>query len=402
MVRLTVTPRLLERMASRLERIEDELIALRRDIHMHPELSGEEERTAAIVAKRLGALGFSVREGVGGYGVVAVVEGATPGPVVAYRADMDAMPSEAPDPVPFRSETPGVRHICGHDVHVAVGLGLAEALAEARDDLRGTVKLIFQPAEENAEGAMAMLNDGAFSDPTPQAIFAVHSAPLPVGTIGSTEGLFLPGLTTLDVTLRGDNLKTAAEAYAAVIASVTTVAPPTNEMTLAQLPSINDPSGAVAAGVVKSEQAAPDQPLRLQAMMRATNRSAFERAKVAIEAGVRDTVFDNVTVDLAFNEYVIPDVVNDATLVRAALDPMRAALGPDAIIELDWTSPYNSEDFAFFLQHAPGAMYWLGVSNPELGTVGLPHSPDFVADEQAIVVGANAMAVAVVNYLDTN
>ena len=401
MARPKVAQRLLERMANRLEHIEDELIAVRRDIHMHPELAGAEEHTAAIAAKRLRALGFSVREGVGGYGVVAVIEGATPGPVVAYRADMDAFPSDAPDPVPFRSKTPGVRHICGHDVHVAVGLGLAEALAEARDDLPGTVKLIFQPAEENAEGAMAMLDDGAFSDPIPQAIFAVHSAPLPVGTIGSTEGLFLPGLTTLDVTLRGGNLKTAAEAYAAIIAGVTTVAPPTSDLTFDQLPSSNDPSGAVAAGVVQSEQAAPDQPLRLQALMRATNRSAFERAKVAIEAGVRDTVFDDVTVDLAFNEYVIPDVVNDATLVRAALGPMRAALGSDAIIELDWTSPYNSEDFAFFLQHAPGAMYWLGVSNPELGTVGFPHSPDFVADEQAIVVGAKAMAAVLVHFLNT-
>ena len=176
-------------------------IELRRDLHRHPELSGQEQRTAGIVATRLKALGLSVQTGVGGHGVVGMLTGGRPGPLVAYRADMDAVRSTLPDPASFPSTVAGVRHICGHDVHVAVGLGLASALASVRKELPGRVMFIFQPSEERATGARAMLDAGLFAKEKPAAIFGVHASPLEVGTFTSKAGQMMfanqvaPGVT---------------------------------------------------------------------------------------------------------------------------------------------------------------------------------------------------------------
>jgi metal-dependent amidase/aminoacylase/carboxypeptidase family protein len=179
------------RIASHVEAHQEKLVALRRDLHRHPELSDREVRTAGVVAKELKSLGLDVRTGVGGHGVVGILKGARPGPLVAYRADMDAFPTGLPDPAPFPSEVPGVRHICGHDVHVAIGVGLASALASIRRDLPGRVMFIFQPAEERAAGARAMLDAGLFTTDKPVAVFGVHTAPLEVGRITSKAGLMM-------------------------------------------------------------------------------------------------------------------------------------------------------------------------------------------------------------------
>lgn len=168
-----------------IERDRAALIELRRDLHQHPEVSGREERTARVVAERLRALGLEVRTGIGGHGVVGILRGGKPGPLVAYRADMDAVPSDAADPVAFASQTPGVRHICGHDLHVTVALGLASALTAGRADLPGRVMFIFQPAEERATGARAMLDAGLFVGDRPAVIFGLHTSPLPVGALTS-------------------------------------------------------------------------------------------------------------------------------------------------------------------------------------------------------------------------
>src|SRR5262245_21216495 len=150
---------------------EASFIAVRRDIHQHPETSGNEVRTAKLVADRLRSLGLDVRTSVGGHGVVGILKGGRPGRFIAYRADMDAVASNAQDPASFPSLVPGVRHICGHDVHVAIALGLAETLTSVRASLPGRVMFIFQPAEERATGARAMIDDGLFTSDRPVVIF---------------------------------------------------------------------------------------------------------------------------------------------------------------------------------------------------------------------------------------
>lgn len=193
-----------KRIAAHLDATAAEWVAVRRDLHQHPELSGQEVRTSKVVADRLRKLGLDVRTGIGGHGVVGVLTGGRPGPLVAYRADMDAVRSTAPDPVAFPSVEPGIRHICGHDVHVTIGLALASALAQVKADLPGRVMFVFQPSEENATGARAMLNAGLFAAGKPDAIFGLHSAPFDAGLLSSKPGLMMnpnptaPGVTNHD------------------------------------------------------------------------------------------------------------------------------------------------------------------------------------------------------------
>jgi metal-dependent amidase/aminoacylase/carboxypeptidase family protein len=193
-----------KRIAGYLDATAADWVAVRRDLHQHPELSGQEVRTAKVVADRLRKIGLAVRTGIGGHGVVGTLTGGRPGPLVAYRADMDAVRSTFPDPVAFPSLEPGIRHICGHDVHVTIGLALAAALARVKAELPGRVMFIFQPSEENATGARAMLTAGLFADAKPDAIFGLHSAPVEAGTLMSKAGQMMfpnriaPGVTNHD------------------------------------------------------------------------------------------------------------------------------------------------------------------------------------------------------------
>ena len=275
-----------------LVRQRDAIVALRQDLHTHPELSGEEQRTAGVVAERLRALGLDVRGGVGGHGVIARLSGAHPGRTIGFRADMDAFASSAPDPYSFPSMTPGVRHICGHDVHTAVAIATAEAMASVRSQLAGTVVFVFQPAEENARGARAMLDDGALAGESLDAIFAFHTAPMPLGSIGTKSGLLL-------------------------------------------------------------------------------NANS-----------------------------VAPGATNDVALELRSRGVIRAVVGSEQLVVTTTVVPGFSEDFGHFQAVAPGVMFWLGVSNPERGTVGAPHSPDYVADDAAIHVGARAMSALLLAELE--
>jgi metal-dependent amidase/aminoacylase/carboxypeptidase family protein len=384
---------ILERMDQRLAAVADELVAIRRDIHRHPELSGQEERTAGIVAKRLTGLGFEVRTGVGGHGVVGVIRGRGEGPVVAYRADMDAISSTAPDAVSFRSETPGVRHICGHDIHTTVGLAIAEALAAVRDELPGTVKLIFQPAEESIEGARGMIADGVLDDPSPVAILALHTAPLEVGQIGVIEGMVLPGLDVVKITLSGDgDLEAAARAYADVFSQVSTVGPPGPDLTIAGVPEF---IFAYASG---AEPAGEDSWV-VRGFVRASGEDQYSRAKSDLLARLAAIGLEGVTHEVEYVDRWLADTINDQDLLDASVPTIRSRVGSSGVVVTRAPIPYFGEDFSFFQQEIPGALFWLGVSNSEKGTVGLPHSPDYVADEGSIQVGARTMGAVILELL---
>jgi metal-dependent amidase/aminoacylase/carboxypeptidase family protein len=380
---------LLERVDRRLEAERTALIDIRRDIHRHPEVSGQEARTAALVAGRLRSLGLEVETGVGGHGVVGILRGARMGPVIAFRADMDAVYSNAPDRAAFASVNAGVRHICGHDIHTTVGLALAESLAEIQTELAGTVKFIFQPAEENIRGARAMIEEGVLEDPAPEVIFAYHSAPLEVGQIASTEGLSLPGLDRVMLTVRGEgDLEEAAMAYARAARSASKDGGAPEDVVIAMI-GRPQPSPERGDWVVRG-------------MVRAGSPEARARAKREIELAVAAIEVDGISYEFDYEDLYLPDVVNDADLVRSTLATIRSVLGPDGLIESNTVTPYFSEDFSLYQQHIPGAMYWLGVSNSERGYVGMPHSTDFMADEESIFVGAKAMAAVVLDYLAKN
>ncbi|HET9952421.1 MAG TPA: M20 family metallopeptidase [Candidatus Eisenbacteria bacterium] len=364
------------------------LVDIRRDIHRHPEVSGEERRTAALVAKELRRLGLQVRAGVGGQGVVAVLRGGKPGPVVGYRADMDAVPSRDPDPVDFRSNVIGVRHICGHDVHTAVGLGVASGLAAVKRDLPGTAVFYFQPAEETTEGARAMIEAGALSAPTPSALFALHVAPMEVGTIAAIEGLVLPGLDAVTIRLSGaGDLGAAAKEAVALVQGRATPR-----------------QGARADSFVTVEiwdQGLPagDRTVEVSAGIRAANDSIFARVERDLRAKTAALDLPDVKAEVAYRHAVVPPTLNDLATVRATYPALRRALGKEKLEILPNGTRYFSEDFSYFQQRIPGVMYFLGASNEAKKIVAMPHSPGFAVDEAAIEVGARAMARVMADYL---
>jgi len=370
---------------------EAELIALRRDLHQHPELSGAEERTAGLIAERLQTLGFEVRTGVGGFGVVGILRGAKPGPTIAFRADMDAARSNAPDPVEYRSLTPGVRHICGHDVHVTVGLAIAEGLAAVRDELAGSVMLVFQPAEENATGALAMLADDVFSFAKPDAIYAVHTAPFPVGQLGTKPGGMMAGRDVVQVTVSGSgDLDGAVDSVRAIINGVTNISHEEADQSA--------PDDFVLAQVFPGRGTGGDH-RAVRAQITTANPEVRARAKTTILDGLENLQLAGVTVEPTYRDRVMAGVTNDSSLVQRANTSINSVLGSDAVLPLQRVPPAFSEDFGSFQDEVPGVMYFLGVSNPTTGTVGMPHSPDYVADDGAILIGAKAMTAVFLDWL---
>lgn len=385
----------IEKIATRLEELRADLIEVRRDFHRHPENSGQEERTAKVLAERLEALGLEVTTGIGGHGVVAVLRGGKPGGVVGFRADMDATPSMWPDPVAeIASQNPGSRHICGHDVHMAVGLGVAEALAPLREELPGTVKFLFQPAEENATGAKLMVAEGALDSPTPGAIFTVHTYPMPVGQIGAVEGVTLVGRDVATVRIQGDGDRAAASrAISEALTAATTLELPASFAEMATMPL---PTGEFA--LVQVLRADKDQ---VVAQVTLPGEVSRQQTKADIEQRLAALDFEGLSFELGYQIKAMAGVYSDPELVRASHDAIRAALGDGGLVaDAPGAGPIFSEDFGSFLEEIPGAMYWLGVANPEKGISGMPHAPDHAVDEAAIEVGAKAMAAVVWDYLE--
>ncbi|MBP9945045.1 MAG: amidohydrolase, partial [Vicinamibacteria bacterium] len=358
-----------------IERARMDLIGVRRDLHAFPERSGAESRTAAIVAARLRARGLEVRTGVGGHGVVGILRGAQPGPVIAFRADMDAVPSTAPDPVDFRSQVPGLRHICGHDIHTTVGLAIADGLSAIADRLPGTVVFLFQPAEESATGAQLMLSNGVFDAGRPKEIFAFHTSPLEAGRIGTKSGAMLPARDQVSVSFNGaasrDDLAQQVAMNVAALAS-----PGTGS------------SRAEPFVIVQSQQTewlSGSGQWRVSANLTVSGPEAREAARTRLEAALGSLRQAGFSPAVDWQRRV-PGAFNDPTLESSLRPAIEQAMGAGSLVVSSTLPTAFSEDFAWFTDGIPGVMYWLGVANAERGWSGVPHSRDYVADEESIQV----------------
>jgi metal-dependent amidase/aminoacylase/carboxypeptidase family protein len=379
---------LLRDVTQALERARMDLITVRRDLHTFPERSGAESRTAGTIAARLRARGLEVRTGVGGHGVVGILRGSTPGPVIAFRADMDATATAAPDPVDFRSQVPGLRHICGHDIHTTVGLALVDGLSAVAPRLGGTVVFVFQPAEETAEGAQRMLADGVFNSIRPREIFAFHTSGSEVGRIATKAGPMLPSRDVLTVAVRAPSSRNdLADAAARSVASLAT-------------PGIGASSPDPFV-IIQSQQTQWLSGLgewRVTASLTVSGPQAREAARAQLDAGLADLR------QRGFNPAVdwqrrIPGVVNHETLEAALRSVIEQSVGPSNLLVSSTLPTPFSEDFGWFQDQVPGVMYFLGVSNAERGTAGYPHNTDYVADEESIQIGARAMAAVILARL---
>ncbi len=380
---------------------DEELIELRREIHRRPELAGEERETAGLVAEQLRAAGLEVTTGLGGHGVVAVLDGSAEGPTVAYRADMDAvdagtnvLPFPRSDRVfdeGFASRVPGVGHLCGHDLHTAIGVGVARALAQSSGSVRGRLVFVFQPAEEPLQGARAMLETGLVQRLGPREFYALHCSPFPCGTIGVSAGYGLPGLDHMRIVLPGGD-DAAAAAVAAEVAELGTVDFPQSIADYnARFHAVLDPETAASIQecvcVAQWTERTPGGLPVPNVLLRVWPQERHPELRVQV---MRLAAAAGGHVEFPGDPF--PAMVNSVELSTAAGRYLSAALGPESVLWARASWPFNCEDFALFLNEAPGAQFYLGVADAEAGMNGAPHTPDFAADERAIGHGVRAMA----------
>jgi amidohydrolase len=403
-------------LADRLEALVEEhapaAIACRRDLHQHPELSYEEVETGKRVAAELRKLGIEVRTGVARTGVVGVLRGGRPGPVVAVRADMDALPVVEASDFPFRStvrttyqgQDVGVAHACGHDVHTSVELGVASMLAAARAELPGTVVFVFQPAEEGAPpgeptGARLMLDEKLFGDLQPKAIFGLHSKPeLDAGQASIAPGPVYAAVDRFRINLHG---KQSHGAYPhqgvdpIVMASQVVLALQTiRSRTLDPLaPSV------VTVGILRSGERFNIIPG--DAYLEGTVRSYGGDVEGTVERRMRE-ILDGISkamggsYELAW-EQTTPATVNDAALEPSVRRSLEAALGAGNV---STAAPVmGGEDFAYFANVLPAVYFNLGTREPGGKSGGL-HTPDFRATDAAVEAGMRAMSRVLVDFLE--
>jgi amidohydrolase len=382
------------------------LIATRRDFSMHPELSDEEARTAQVIAGRLQALGLAVETDVGGgHGVVGMLQGARPGPVVAYRADMDALPVQDALEAPYRSLVLGVKHACGHDAHVSIALGVAEVLTALREDLAGAVKFIFQPAEESLDGARAMIEAGVLESPAPEAILALHVFPVPAGKVGIAQGVCLAGMDEFRVRLYSPagNLAALMAKAASALCSISTGEVPTGPAAFDALVRSMQSGDAQSRTILVScwpYAVEPSQDSHLLGLVSATTpvlrRRVHRQIRQTLDAVTAEM---GATYDLSYT-FFNPPLINDADVVAQVLPVLERILGPENVLRFQAPYPFAHEDFALYLQYAPGALFWLGIANPEKGITSMLHAPAFDVDEEALVVGTRVMAAVLWRFLE--
>ncbi|MDX2236897.1 MAG: amidohydrolase [Hyphomonadaceae bacterium] len=402
---------------ARITAVTPRVVAWRRDIHANPELGNRETRTARLVAQHLRRLGLEVRTGVAATGVVGVLRGAHPGPVVALRADMDALPVLEQTGLPFASRAVGVfngqqtpvAHACGHDAHTAMLMGAAEVLAGMRNHLRGTVVFIFQPAEEGPPagetgGARRMVAEGALQNPAPQAIFGLHVVPGAPGTIFWRPEGFMAAADQIQIRLRGKQTHGAwpwqgvdvISLSSAIVSELNTVAARTVDVT--RTPTVLT-IATVNAGV--RYNIIPEE-----ATLTGTLRTFDASQRTAIMRRIENTIANlaqsyGATAEVTFIESG-PLTYNDPALAAWAIAPMHEAAGA-ANVDPARAPTTVSEDFSVFQQQIPGLFAHLGGSADGVDPATSPpnHSPQFDVNERVLPLGVRAHVLFAVRYLET-
>ena len=374
------------------------VVAFRRDLHKNPELAYKEKRTAMVVARTLRSLGLAVQTGVAKTGVIGTLRGKRSSPVVALRADMDALPIGEESRVPYRSEIPGVMHACGHDVHVSNVVGAAMILSQMRNVLEGTVKFVFEPSEErNPGGAIGMLKEGALDDV--DAIFGLHVYPrAETGKLGFRAGPTMAAADELSMTIRGkgghgarpqsavDPIVVASEVVLALQTVVSRSLNPFQPVVL----TIGKIEGGTAQNVI------PDE-VRLEGTLRTVDSHTRKRAHEL----VRRTVAGVCAAAGARFKLVIskgnPPLINQPTETEFARVRAVEFRGIRNVFEVEQVM--GGESFAYFLEKIPGTFFRLGVANKKKGIVHEVHTPLFDVDEQAMKTGAGFFAYLAYEYL---
>ncbi|MGE8018697.1 amidohydrolase [Peribacillus frigoritolerans] len=389
---------MLDQLLQKLDEKKERMIEIRRYLHQHPELSFKEEKTAQYIADFYKNKSVMIRTNVGGYGVVVTIEGGLPGKTVALRADFDGLPIMEEADVPFKSSNSGVMHACGHDGHTAYLMILAEALIEMKDQLRGNVVILHQPAEETPPGgAIAMIEDGCLEGV--DSIFGIHLMSLSVtGEVCYRAGEMQAGRSYFKVKIQGkgghgsmphtsnDSIVAASHF---VVAAQTIVSRRINPFEMATV-TIGSFDGKGSFNVIKDSVELEGDVRTMSSEVRATVETEFKR----ILAGLAQE-FD-ITYDLIYS-HDYPVLVNDKAMTELVVNGIEKAGIPEIKALVETPPMSGSEDFAYYLQKIPGSMFYVG-AKPDVGPVYPHHHPKFVINEDSLIIAAKAMAAVVAEY----
>ena len=373
---------------------------IRRDLHIHPELGFQEVRTSGIIAKELREIGLEVSTGIAKTGVVAMIDGAKPGPVIMLRFDIDALPINEQTGTEYASQNSGLMHACGHDGHVAIGLTVARLLNDHRDEMAGSIKLIFQPAEEGAGGAETMIREGVLENPAPIHCLGLHIwNEQPLGWLGVASGPVMASAATFAITLTGKGGHGAMPhqtidpvvAAAQIITAAQSIASRNTDPQKACVISFCTINAGHAFNVIP-------QTVEIKGTIRTfdldVEKMAYKRFK-EIVIGVGEAM--GCKVDLLIDN-ITPAVINDPKVADVVKHTAQIVL-PDHTLDTSGKFTMGAEDFAYYLQKVPGTFFFIGSTNQEKGLVYGHHHPKFDFDEGALPRGAALMAESALELL---
>ncbi|MFZ5966051.1 MAG: M20 metallopeptidase family protein [Bacillota bacterium] len=373
---------------NRAEALKDWLMEVRRDFHMHPELGMEEIRTRDKIAGYLEEMGIPYQIGIAKTGIVGLIKGKEPGRTVALRADMDALPMVDEKDVPYKSQLEGKMHACGHDAHMTILLGTARVLNEMKDNIKGNIKLLFQPAEESVGGAEKMIQQGAMENPKVDVVFGLHVSPeIPVGKIGVKYGQMNAASDAITIDLYGtschgayphggiDAIVMAGQIITALQTIVSRVADPRDSAVV----SIGVIKGGTASNIIANH-------VEMKGTVRTLLPSTREKVINTIQKIVTQVAEAMGGTGKVTRSEGYCALINDDRMVDLVRENGKELLGNQNVEELSAAS-LGVEDFAFFLKEAPGAFFRVGCRNEERGIIYDGHSTLFDIDEGCLPIG---------------
>ena len=386
----------------------DTLVKIRRDFHQYPELAGNEARTSKFITKYLTDLGLEVKTGVAGNSVIGILKGGKEGKRIAWRADMDALPNNLLDEVSYISKIKGVQHGCGHDVHMAIGLGIAKVLSEHKDALNGTVYFIFQAEEETFVGAKNMVASNEFSNLNLDEIYALHVTALPVGQImvkpnemyayqKGIQMIFNDQFPQANAKILYDKIKQELSRKKGG------EHPRKIPKAFDSLVGLSNPSTIFKDYLFFDENVSIkkiNNQLRIKAYLYETNRSKASTILQDIEQIIERSEFKNNFIETSYIQEN-PTVFNDKGLTETAIEVLNTIYGNETVINQYGQIPYFNDDFIYFQQKTPGVYFLLGASNSDKGISAMNHAPNFRVDEESIRIGVTTFSSLIVERLNS-
>ncbi len=386
----------------------DSLVKIRQDFHKNPEASGKEIRTSKKIEEHLLSLGLEVKTGIGGYGVLGVLDTGKKGKSIAWRADMDAVSIHNHDSTNNEVEDSKPHHICGHDVNMTVALGIAKVLVSQKEQLTGKVYFIFQPAEESYTGAKAMVDDGLFELINPDEIYGSHIGPMPTNIIATKPEWLFADYKTITLSFKNSkDTKAIIEYSKKSIMELQNVAP---DSKFWNPNSLGDPSIGLANPntIFKDFLFINKKSFKVTETKNEVSISAYfgastkERINLAIpqlKDKISHSKYAKKLIDVVYS-FERANLYNDKKLTEKSLEHISKTFGAENIIPLYGEMPdYRGDDFAYFQEHVPGVYFYLGGSNFEKGIVSMPHAPNFQIDETCIKTGVNYFSSLIIERL---